>query len=64
MVDPPFRTGSGGMEYPTLFTAGTRVLPSTNQLSPEGVIVHEFGHGYWYGLAANNEFEAAWLARA
>jgi hypothetical protein len=61
MVDPPFRTGSGGMEYPTLFTAGTQVLPSRNVLSPEGVIVHEFGHGYWYGLAANNEFEAAWL---
>jgi hypothetical protein len=61
MVDPPYRTGSGGMEYPTLFTAGTRVLASRNQLSPEGVIVHEFGHGYWYGLAANNEFEAAWL---
>jgi len=61
MVDPPFRTGSGGMEYPTLFTAGTRLLPSKNQLSPEGVIIHEFGHGYWYGLAANNEFEAAWL---
>jgi hypothetical protein len=61
MVDPPFRTGSGGMEYPTLFTAGTRILPSRSVLSPEGVIVHEFGHGYWYGLAANNEFEAAWL---
>ncbi len=61
MVDPPFRTGSGGMEYPTLFTAGTRVLPSAAELNPEGVIVHEFGHGYWYGLAANNEFEAAWL---
>jgi hypothetical protein len=61
MVDPPFRTGSGGMEYPTLFTAGTRVLPDKAELSPEGVIVHEFGHGYWYGLAANNEFEAAWL---
>jgi hypothetical protein len=61
MVDPPFRTGSGGMEYPTLFTAGTDVLPSQNVLSPEGVIVHEFGHGYWYGLVANNEFEAAWL---
>ena len=61
MVDPPFRTESGGMEYPTLFTAGTRILPSRNVLSPEGVIVHEFGHGYWYGLAANNEFEAAWL---
>jgi hypothetical protein len=61
MVDPPFRTGSGGMEYPTLFTAGTSVTPSPNVLSPEGVIVHEFGHGYWYGLVANNEFEAAWL---
>ena len=61
MVDPPYRTGSGGMEYPTLFTAGTGVLRSRKALSPEGVIVHEFGHGYWYGLAANNEFEAAWL---
>ncbi len=61
MVDPPFRTGSGGMEYPTLFTAGTQVLTSKDVLSPEGVIIHEFGHGYWYGLVANNEFEAAWL---
>jgi hypothetical protein len=61
MVDPPFRTGSGGMEYPTLFTAGTGVLRSREALSPEGVIVHEFGHGYWYGLVATNEFEAAWL---
>jgi hypothetical protein len=61
MVDPPYRTGSGGMEYPTLFTAGTEVLTSRDWLHPEGVIVHEFGHGYWYGLVANNEFEAAWL---
>ena len=61
MVDPPFRTESGGMEYPTLFTAGTGVLPSADVLSPEGVIIHEFGHGYWYGLVANNEFEEAWL---
>jgi hypothetical protein len=61
MVDPPFRTGSGGMEYPTLFTAGTRVLTSRGVLDLEGVIVHEFGHGYWYGLVATNEFEAAWL---
>jgi hypothetical protein len=61
MVDPPFRTGSGGMEYPTLFTAGTGILRSKDVLSPESVIVHEFGHGYWYGLCANNEFEEAWL---
>ena len=61
MIDPPFRTGSGGMEYPTLFTAGTSVLKRQKVLSPEGVIIHEFGHGYWYGLVANNEFEEAWL---
>jgi hypothetical protein len=61
MVDPPFQTGSGGMEYPTLFTAGTGILTDEKVLSPEGVIIHEFGHGYWYGLAANNEFEEAWL---
>ncbi len=61
MVDPPFRTGSSGMEYPTLFTAGTSILKSKKVLSPEGVIIHEFGHGYWYGLCANNEFEEAWL---
>ncbi len=61
MVDPPFRTRSGGMEYPTFFTAGTRILTSKKVLSPESVIVHEFGHGYWYGLCANNEFEEAWL---
>ena len=61
LVDPPFRTDSGGMEYPTLFTAGTSILRSKKVLSPEGVIIHEFGHGYWYGLCANNEFEEAWL---
>ncbi|MDI6850063.1 MAG: M1 family metallopeptidase [Candidatus Saccharicenans sp.] len=61
MVDPPFRTGSGGMEYPTLFTAGTSVILEKEVLSPEQVIVHEFGHGYWYGMVANNEFEEAWL---
>jgi hypothetical protein len=34
---------------------------------PEGlrfaelVTVHEFGHQYWYGMSASNEFEEAWL---
>lgn len=61
MVDPPFRTGSGGMEYPTLFTAGTSLFPTAGAWNPEGVIIHEFGHGYWYGLVGSNEFEEAWL---
>ncbi|HSQ36037.1 MAG TPA: M1 family aminopeptidase, partial [Candidatus Binatia bacterium] len=58
---PPFRSGSGGMEYQTIFTAGTQVLPSPQANHPEMVIIHEFGHGYWYGLSASNEFEEAWL---
>ena len=61
MVDPPFRSGSGGMEYQTLFTVGTRVLPSPQETLLEMILVHEFGHGYWYGLVASNEFEEAWL---
>jgi hypothetical protein len=61
MIDPPFRSGSGGMEYQTLFTAGTQVMLTPQANSPEMVIIHEFGHGYWYGLSASNEFEEAWL---
>jgi hypothetical protein len=30
-------------------------------LLPEDVVVHEFGHQYWYGMVATNEFEEAWL---
>jgi hypothetical protein len=30
-------------------------------LAPEGVTEHEFGHQYWYGMVATNEFEEAWL---
>jgi len=30
-------------------------------LLPEIVVEHEFGHQYWYGMVATNEFEEAWL---
>ncbi|HLG15126.1 MAG TPA: M1 family metallopeptidase [Blastocatellia bacterium] len=61
VVDPPYGAdGAGGMEYPTLITAGTSWWPGRDQ-NPEGVIVHEFGHQFWYGLVANNEFEESWL---
>lgn len=59
VVDPI--GASGGMEYPTFITAGTQYWPAAHALSPEGVIVHEFGHQFWYGLVGNNEFEEAWL---
>jgi hypothetical protein len=61
VVDPAWRSASGGMEYPTLFTGGSRVFAPRVIRSPEGVTIHEAGHQFWYGLVANNEFEEAWL---
>jgi hypothetical protein len=61
VIDPAFGSGAGGMEYPTLFTAGTRWLSPRQSNTPEAVTVHEAGHQFWYGLVGNNEFEHAWL---
>jgi Peptidase family M1 domain len=61
IVDPAYQSGSGGMEYPTLFTAGTRWLSPRLITQPEAVTVHEAGHQFWYGVVANNEFEHAWM---
>ena len=61
IVDPPFQSDSGGMEYPTLFTGGTRWLSPRGSNDPEYVVLHEAGHQFWYGMVANNETERAWL---
>ena len=52
---------TGGMEYPTLFTAGTRWYSPWAGTQPESVTVHEAGHQFWYGVVATNEFEHAWM---
>ena len=61
IIDPAYQSGAGGMEYPTLFTAGTRWLAPARVTTPEGVTVHEAGHQFWYGIVADNEFEDAWM---
>lgn len=66
IVDPAAGAeGSGGMEYPTFITAGTSPRmngwPFADVHLPEEVIVHEFGHQYFQGIIASNEFEEAWL---
>lgn len=66
IVDPPAEgMGAAGMEYPTFITAGTSWLiqhwPLSGVRFPEMVIVHEFGHNYWYGMVGSNEFEESWL---
>jgi len=61
IVDPAFQSGSGGMEYPTLFTAGTRWIAPSRDIDVEAVTIHEAGHQWWYGVVGNNEFEHAWM---
>jgi hypothetical protein len=62
VVDPPHGgLEAGGMEYPMFITADTTWwLPKTVLLT-EDVVEHEYGHQYWYGMVATNEFEDAWL---
>jgi hypothetical protein len=62
VLNPAVQGGStGGMEYPTLFTAGTRWFAPRRVPAPEGVTVHEAGHQFWYGVVATNEFDHAWM---
>jgi Peptidase family M1 domain len=61
VIDPAYGSGAGGMEYPTLFTCGTRLGNPVGGGSPEGVTIHEAGHQFWYGIVGDNEFENAWL---
>jgi len=62
VVDPRRGAGgSGGMEYPTLITAGTAYGLPEGIRGVEAVIIHEFGHNFWYHLLASNEFEESWM---
>ena len=62
IVDPPiYGMGSGGMEYPTLITAGSMAWMPEGLKMTEMVTIHEFGHQYFMGILASNEFEEAWM---
>lgn len=65
VVIPPYNAEeAGGMEYPTFITASGHAEVAKNSLDEymlEGVTIHEFGHGYFYGILASNEFEEPML---
>ena len=62
VVDPPHGAAeAGGMEYPTFITGDSGwFIPKGIHLI-DLVTEHEFGHQYWYGMVATNEFENGWL---
>jgi hypothetical protein len=61
VVDPEPDSAAGGMEYPTFITGETSWFMPDGLFLPEVVVEHEFGHQYWYGMVATNEFEDAWM---
>ncbi|HMJ54336.1 MAG TPA: M1 family metallopeptidase [Polyangiaceae bacterium] len=64
-IIPPYNAiEAGGMEYQTIFTADgfLDAEPDTfHGVAVDFVTIHEFGHGYFYGLLASNEFEEPFL---
>ena len=64
---PEAGTGMGGMEYPTLVTAGAGSSPASGGFFGGGsqglamLIYHEVAHQWWQSLVATNEAEEPWL---
>lgn len=61
LVDPDRGSAAFGMEYPTFITGGTSWFVLHGDYDLETTVEHEFGHQYWYGMVATNEFEDAWM---
>jgi hypothetical protein len=59
VIDPEPGSQMQGMEYATLFTGDGSWFGPLKVM--ELTVVHEFGHQYWQGMVATNEFEEAWL---
>ena len=69
IVEPPnHAAGAGGMEYPTFYTTSAarsrRRLPAwvlEERLSGTFTTLHEFGHQYFQGMLASDEYREPWL---
>ncbi len=70
LVEPPADArGAAGMEYPTFYTtSAARPVPEPlrrlgfgHRVGGEFTTIHEFGHQYFQGLLASDEFSQPWL---
>ncbi|MCH9688073.1 MAG: M1 family metallopeptidase, partial [Deltaproteobacteria bacterium] len=69
VVPPDNAKGAGGMEYPTFYTSTPALrLPSIldrlgfrQRVDGTFTTIHEFGHQYFQGLLASDEFTQPWL---
>ena len=62
-VDPPSKGWWGrrdGVHNYSLHHHPSFTMPSFLRI-PEMVTIHEFGHAYFMGILASNEFEEPWL---
>jgi hypothetical protein len=64
---PDDGSGAGGMEYPSLITAGALdptglgLTGNSALLFLETVVAHEVGHQWWQSMVATNEAEEPWM---
>lgn len=57
-VEGPGNNSSGGMEYPTITLITS---PRAGREELDGVIAHEVGHNWFYGMLGSNEREHPWM---
>jgi len=57
-VEGPANLMSGGMEYPTITLITS---PRADEPELDGVIAHEVGHNWFYGILASNERDHPWM---
>jgi Peptidase family M1 domain len=57
-LEGPKNQSSGGMEYPTVTLITS---PDAPQEGLDGVIAHEVGHNWLYGMLATNERDHPWM---
>lgn len=60
VIDPQDINASD-MEYPTLYTGSAASFEPEGEQYSYWVNIHEFGHNYFQGMVASNEFEDVWL---